>query len=529
LSRITRDSMRAYHFFNIIVALLTLSSCANIGSPNGGEKDTSSPILGQTKPENYSLNFSVNEIRLQFDEYIVVDESKILMSPPLPSPIQAVTKGKEVRIRIPKDLKPNTTYTLSLEEAITDLNEGNAFRGSKYIFSTGEYLDSASFEGKVSDPFNLLGASNFVVALYPAHLELDSATHTLPTYYTRTNEQGVYELNYLAEGEYHILCFEDLNSDLILDSETDRIGVCTRPIVIPKDSSFTFTIYNEQSPSRYLGARQIGEKNILFLFSGLGYEWDIRSELEGIFWKDSKDSILFWYHASGLDSSIFYIGGINSRDTSIVYLKNKEDVKPLSFTTNLKDGKLHPSSTLRFKFNSPVIEFNPSKIQIVSEQNDTLPIQFVDSLQSKGLLEVEAVFKEELKYDVYLFDSCFGNILWKFSDSTSFELSVPANREYGNLKIGLIDSTSYHVELWTTGMNHKIKESEIMNGIYSYNLLEPGSYLIRIIEDLNHNKRWDAGDLQKGIEAEKIYFYPEAISIRANWDVEYEIGTDIVK
>ena len=51
-----------------------------------------------------------------------------------------------------------------------------------------------------------------------------------------------------------------------------------------------------------------------------------------------------------------------------------------------------------------------------------------------------------------------------------------------------------------------------------FRYLRPGDYLIRIVEDVNGNGKWDVGDFEKGIQPEKLYYYPEYINARANWD-----------
>ena len=48
----------------------------------------------------------------------------------------------------------------------------------------------------------------------------------------------------------------------------------------------------------------------------------------------------------------------------------------------------------------------------------------------------------------------------------------------------------------------------------------PGTYKMRLIFDANDNKIWDTGNMEKGIQPEKIVNYNGTIDIRANWDME---------
>ena len=40
------------------------------------------------------------------------------------------------------------------------------------------------------------------------------------------------------------------------------------------------------------------------------------------------------------------------------------------------------------------------------------------------------------------------------------------------------------------------------------------------IYDRNGNGRWDTGDYDKGLQPEEVYYFPQAIDVRTNWDIE---------
>ena len=64
--------MRSYitRILGIVFLALVIASCANRGTPSGGEKDTEPPVILKSVPENFTTNFKGNEIRIYFDEYI---------------------------------------------------------------------------------------------------------------------------------------------------------------------------------------------------------------------------------------------------------------------------------------------------------------------------------------------------------------------------------------------------------------------------------------------------------------------------
>ena len=50
----------------IVVLLLVLGSCANIGIPEGGAKDVEPPKLVESEPANFTTNFDAQNIVITF-------------------------------------------------------------------------------------------------------------------------------------------------------------------------------------------------------------------------------------------------------------------------------------------------------------------------------------------------------------------------------------------------------------------------------------------------------------------------------
>jgi hypothetical protein len=89
--------------------------------------------------------------------------------------------------------------------------------------STGETLDTFRIAGKVIKGFNLEPVENTLVLL---HENLhDSAVYTLqPKYIAKTDEEGLYLFDNIAEGEYHLFSFNDMNNDLRYNEGAEEIA-----------------------------------------------------------------------------------------------------------------------------------------------------------------------------------------------------------------------------------------------------------------------------------------------------------------
>ena len=74
--------------------------------------------------------------------------------------------AKYVQIELMDTLRPNTTYNFNFGQSIVDNNEGNPYPYFRYVFSTGDYVDSLQVRGTIGNAFGR-ETKNFVsVMLY---------------------------------------------------------------------------------------------------------------------------------------------------------------------------------------------------------------------------------------------------------------------------------------------------------------------------------------------------------------------------
>ena len=67
-------------------------------------------------------------------------------------------------------------------------------------------------------------------------------------------------------------------------------------------------------------------------------------------------------------------------------------------------------------------------------------------------------------------------------------------------------------------MVRKQKKSNEID-LYIFRHLTPGDYYIRYIKDLNNNGRWDTGNYLKKLQPEKVFYHPNKLELRSNWDL----------
>ncbi|MEG2071471.1 MAG: Ig-like domain-containing protein [Bacteroidales bacterium] len=221
--------MKKIIFF--IVTTFFLSSCAKIVMPIGGPKDTNPPVVIKEFPENKSTHFNSKQIKLTFNEFVVLNNpnQNILFSPPLSKDPEFGVINKSVIVKLPDTLQPNTTYNVVFSNCIKDFTEGNPIPYYNYVFSTGAYVDSFTVRGKLINAETLKPEPNCFVFLYQDNIDSLPKT-SLPTYITKSLNDGLFRFDNIAEGDYKIFALNDINHNLKFDLPNEDIGYLTETV-----------------------------------------------------------------------------------------------------------------------------------------------------------------------------------------------------------------------------------------------------------------------------------------------------------
>ena len=185
-------------------------------------------MVVEAVPENNSVNFIGKKIELTFDEYVTLENANqnVMVSPPLSEKPDIKLKNKTVTIKFKESLAANTTYTINFGSAIKDLHEGNLFKDYVYSFSTGDHIDTLRIAGTVLNAEDKKPVDGAYVGLYAEDRDnLDSLPlTTTPNYITKTDKDGKFSLNGLADKKYLVFALKDANANLHFDLPNEEVA-----------------------------------------------------------------------------------------------------------------------------------------------------------------------------------------------------------------------------------------------------------------------------------------------------------------
>jgi uncharacterized protein (DUF2141 family) len=519
----------------ISVICICVASCAKKGRPSGGEKDVDPPVMINATPKNYSTNFTGNEIKILFNEYIKLNDinKQLIISPPLKiKPLISPQSGasKYVKIKIYDTLQPNTTYSFNFGKSIVDNNEGNPYQYFKYVFSTGNTIDSLQLNGSIRDALSKTADSFVSVMLYEVDSTFtDSAVYTKPPrYITNTLDSATtFQFENLKAGKYQLLALKEESDNFIFNQKTDKIAFKKKFITIPDDTTHDLVLFKEIENYRALRPKHERLNRIKFRYEGQATEAiDIKlmsnvSNLSSTVTKPiDNDTLNYWFKPNvELDSLNFTMSHQQVIDTFTVRIRKKVKTDSLAFKPVTKslilDGDYQIASTI------PITKIDATKINILD--NDSTAVSFTTSLEKlTNVINLKFNKKEDQKYAITILPEAFTDFFNATNDTLVYKASTKALSDYGTIKITLNNApkTPLIVQLVTGKGEVKYEKYGAGITVFYFLNIDPSTYNLRVVFDENNNKRYDTGNYLKKVQPERISYHPEEIEIRANWDVD---------
>lgn len=248
---------RIFHFSAYFFIAFFLTNCANPIAPTGGPKDETPPQLDTLhSTRNRQVRFEKQDIVLAFDEWVELKDAfnQVVISPPLEFRPTIERKKKTIQLKFDERevLRDSATYVVNFGEAIRDLTEGNV-APIVFVFSTGDYIDSLTLEGRIIDAYTLEPVKDVLFMLYE-NLADSVFRKERPFYFSKTDEQGNFKVNNIKAGYFKAAALADKNLNYRFDSEAEKVAfldtaVFIGEIIVSERDSFSTPIDSLQNDS----------------------------------------------------------------------------------------------------------------------------------------------------------------------------------------------------------------------------------------------------------------------------------------
>jgi uncharacterized protein (DUF2141 family) len=521
--------------------VLLVAGCAQQSSPTGGPKDLTPPQLIRQTPANQTLNFTGKTVELEFDEYVSVDNlmQQLLITPAIEGTYDFKTQPKGVRITFDQPFRPNTTYSLNFRNAFKDVTERNPARNVKIVFSTGKSLDSLRMSGNVRDMMTDKPAFDALVGLYQISDTLKFSKNK-PYYLTKTDSSGNFTLENLAPGQYRLAALQDVNNNLLFNTEKEKIAFHPNPITLPgfTDTPTLKLVAADMAPQRQPKSMVTSKQYTLAYPRGI-------QDVQVSFWKreDSltyaqvDDKQLRFYNREArtdtIRARITVTDSLNRTFSHDQKIRFKDRPKKGNDIVEAMETKVLPKSSddmernfhYQLRFSKPITRFAPENILL---QEDTIRnVKLTDKdwkwnrYKTELLIDKPIEFRRDVR--VIMPKGTFISIEGDTAQAVRALHALRDPEKYGTIS-GEVKNvhSDFFVEL-IGAADYKVVATIRNKSPFTFVSVPPGTYRLRLVLDHNKNGRWDPGNPDAFVSPEPVILFPNEIKLKANFEL---LGND---
>jgi len=535
---------------SVALILLTFlaTACAKQSTPMGGPRDEDPPKVLDMLPANQSSNIKPDEILITFDEFIELDNAvkNIIITPRINKDEIEITALKNtLRIVLNQNLEDSTTYVFNFQKSVADLSESNPVENLKLVFSTGDTIDSLYFSGRVNFyfPDQPEEFENILVGIYPL-ADTTNVFTAQPYYLSGTDSTGKFTINNIKPGQYKAYAWQDENNNLKAEFKTEAFDYIKDTISIDQNlKNVAFNLSKGDQTPLKLTRTAVTGRTFDLIFNKEPTDIQLKnSELgKSIFYTTGDKRIKLFSKTTMSDSLQFNINvkdSVGFQTDTLIWAKFPEtDRKPEKITITANSGKsFYKTLPIELTFNKPISSINTDSLYIAYDTSLIIQIMpemlsFDDSLRRTKLL-LNVPIPDSLAAEIFTIkaaDSTFFDIENQFNEkeftanykkqkreALSDAISGKIEGSEGPFIIQLLNSKGeISREIFITQQNN-----------FQFLLVEPGTYRIRVIADLNGNNRWDPANFTEGRYAEQVFYFLDPatgnkeIILRGGWTLE---------
>lgn len=595
-----------------------LTKCASTMMPTGGPKDTIPPVIVYMNPDNFTTNIDTlhpPKIYVEFNEYVQIkdQQKELYTSPAMKKKPSVVRRGKGIVVTIKDTLRPNTTYAINFGSSIQDNNESNPLHSMRYVFSTGDTVDSMYMSGYTADSYEADSVSKSFIYFFIADsverpTEWDSTMFKYkPHVIARAEKNGIFIAQNLKPVDYRIYAFEDTNDNMEYEPSIDQIGILDttyNPSKMPgfriwfdslrhypsAEPQLYFRMFMDRRFSRQTlsGQERLNRHKAMIYFGAPNPEitsirFDSIPEDRVIYDPKSvgRDTVAIWFDVEPemlpdtIKGEITYFkhDSINNLVESTdrlrlawVKVETKEEreereklekerakaekmgeewvepEKPNPFKINIQSsGDYNKDKRLEFDFDYPLTKFDTTLITLkMTTEQDSEPRDVKFSIAQDTLnrqkYELKVDWKPKAKYELLIPAGVFENIAREKNDTIkcSYTGSDPEKFAIVNVNVRSTHPQAKYILQLTNAQGKLQKEIlNATNGKYTFEYVTAGEVMLRVVEDMNGNGKWDTGDMVLMRQPERTEIYKnedglEVLTTKENWEFDLDVDMDIL-
>lgn len=189
-----------------------------------------------------------------------------------------------------------------------------------------------------------------------------------------------------------------------------------------------------------------------------------------------------------------------------------------------RNSLISPVQNQPIEFDEPLLRLDTAAIHLLRMTSDTTSIEVPFRLLSDPYdirkFKIMGEWRPGQDYEVHIDSAAVTGISGRHTDNLKFRFSIGTSENYGSVFFLLPDAPKTAVVQLLKDDKKAVAQVKLQDQRADFFYVEPGEYYARVFDDVNGNGKWDTGEYAQLRHPEMTYYFPEAFTVRANWDAE---------
>jgi hypothetical protein len=519
-----------------------MGSCATPVAPTGGPRDSTPPDIVNTTPEVGSTNFSGDEVRFDFSEFVDRNSVRqnVTIEPDIGIQYEVDFRRKTAIIEFQDELPENTTILVKLGSDVADTRRNTLGSSFDLAFSTGPVIDEGKITGRLRDADQSSVDAGERVFLYREPIDYSAPAN----YVAQSDTSGQIDFSYLREGTYSAIWVDDINRDRRWNPERERAQPFhSRTVdVVQGEETNIGTIYIQRPDTVSPRLDGVGLLTDVRLRLRLSEEvvWDdgatftildsLNNEYTTAYplYKDESDPNVLYSQAEQPleESQNFSIQQNGFADRAGNMLRSAVDSFPgssVSDTTQLRiiknnaEGGLFPDEPFIITYSKFIDDPAVTDSLIVFEGETALVgYELAEVDRNRLMIYPEDEWQAGVRYEFGIWDP-------DFLERRTLQPDIWQRNQLGSIDFIPSDGdTTTQSFLTLFDENRKVQIDTSYTGSIEITNLPPIQFTAQIYRDLNEGDGWDPGSVDP-FRAPEPYFMRREIPVREGFTGEVSV------
>lgn len=218
----------------------------------------------------------------------------------------------------------------------------------------------------------------------------------------------------------------------------------------------------------------------------------------------------------------------------------EEPEKENPFKLNIaSSGEVNKYKHIDFEFDYPLTKFDTTALlftmttETITEPR-SVDYEIVRDTLNRRKFQLRAEWEPKAKYELVMPAGMFENIAAESNDTIkcNYTASDPEKYAIVNIKVqGTHPRARYILQITNAQGKVQRELANVTPGSYTFEYVSPGDIMLRVVEDMNANGKWDTGDMVLMRQPERTEIYKnddgvEIITTKENWEFDIDVDMD---